>query len=333
MKTWPLFPGFYNLVNPNSPLVYDLDRSDLISLLASWGEPAYRAGQVWNGLYRSFYDSPGEFTALPKTLRQRMASELRFEAFAPKLFLDSSDGQTRKTLFSLPDGNLIEAVLMRYDKRRTLCISTQAGCAMGCVFCATGQMGFKRHLSSGEIVSQVLYYARMLAMESQSVSNVVLMGMGEPFHNYENTMAAIDRLNDPQGYNFGARRFTISTVGLVPAIRRFADRPRRGARSRRRASASDATAALPEGGFDLVHAALLAEYVDPEALAADAPERSVHLELYNRKEMVMGRLNNPEKYQREVERIVGTLQANWLETYGERLKNKSRLRSWKKTSS
>jgi 23S rRNA (adenine2503-C2)-methyltransferase len=207
-------------------LVYDLDRSDLISLLAVWGEPAYRAAQVWNGLYRGFYASPGEFTALPKALRQKMASELRFEAFTPKLFLDSSDGQTRKTLFSLPDGNLIEAVLMRYDKRRTLCISTQAGCAMGCVFCATGQMGFRRHLSSGEIVSQVLYYARMLALEGLTVSNVVLMGMGEPFHNYDNTMAAIDRLNDPQGYNFGARRFTVSTVGLVPAIRRFADEHR-----------------------------------------------------------------------------------------------------------
>lgn len=97
---------------------------------------------------------------------------------------------------------------------------------MGCVFCATGQMGFKRHLSSGEIVAQVMYYARLLQKEDLPVTNVVLMGMGEPFHNYENTMAAIDRLNDSDGYNFGARRFTISTVGLVPAIRRFADEKR-----------------------------------------------------------------------------------------------------------
>lgn len=122
---------------------------------------------------------------------------------------------------------------MRYDPdtfkgrgRRTLCISTQAGCAMGCVFCATGQMGFKRHLSSGEIIAQVMYYARMLKQENQAVTNIVLMGMGEPFHNYDNTMKAIDRLNDPEGYNFGARRFTISTVGLVPMIRRFADEKR-----------------------------------------------------------------------------------------------------------
>ena len=94
---------------------------------------------------------------------------------------------------------------------------------MGCVFCATGQLGFKRHLSSGEIVAQVMYYAQMLKKQDETVSNVVFMGMGEPFHNYENTMDAIDRLNDSDGYNFGARRFTISTVGLVPQIRRFAD--------------------------------------------------------------------------------------------------------------
>jgi len=97
---------------------------------------------------------------------------------------------------------------------------------MGCVFCATGQLGFKRHLSSGEIVAQVMYYAQMLKKQDETVSNVVFMGMGEPFHNYENTMAAIDRLNDSEGYNFGARRFTISTVGLVPQIRRFADEQR-----------------------------------------------------------------------------------------------------------
>jgi 23S rRNA (adenine2503-C2)-methyltransferase len=97
---------------------------------------------------------------------------------------------------------------------------------MGCVFCATGQMGFKRHLSSGEIVAQVMYYARMLKDVNETVTNIVFMGMGEPFHNYDNTMAAIDTLNDSEGYNFGARRFTISTVGLVPQIIRFADERR-----------------------------------------------------------------------------------------------------------
>lgn len=214
-------------------LIYDLDQTQLTDLLRGWGEPAYRARQIWEGLYQHFYDSPEQFTNLPKVLRERLQKELSFSPLEPKIFMDSSDGQTRKTLFELHDGQVIEAVLMRYDPdtfrgrgRRTLCISTQAGCAMGCVFCATGQMGFKRHLSSGEIVAQVMYYARLLKDEELTVTNIVLMGMGEPFHNYNNTMAAIDRLNDADGYNFGARRFTISTVGLVPAIRRFADEKR-----------------------------------------------------------------------------------------------------------
>jgi 23S rRNA (adenine2503-C2)-methyltransferase len=145
-----------------------------------------------------------------------------FTRLQPTLLLDSSDGETRKTLFHLPDGRPLEAVLMRYERRRTLCISSQSGCAMGCVFCATGQMGFGRHLSSGEIVEQVLYYARLLAALDQPVTNVVVMGMGEPFHNYDATLEAVDRLNDPLGMNLGERRFTISTVGLVPMILRFA---------------------------------------------------------------------------------------------------------------
>jgi 23S rRNA (adenine2503-C2)-methyltransferase len=204
-----------------STLIYDLSLPELSSLLTEWGEPTYRAGQIWQGLYRHFWNDPVLFTFLPNSLRAKMAEHFQFTAIVPSTILQSNDHQTIKTLFRLPDDLSIEAVLMRYEKRRTLCISTQAGCAMGCVFCATGQMGFKRHLTSGEIVAQVMYYARLLHAESEAVTNVVLMGMGEPFHNYDNSMAAIDRLNDPGGYNFGARRFTISTVGLVPAIRRF----------------------------------------------------------------------------------------------------------------
>ena len=225
-------------------LIYDLDFPELNKLLKEWKEPAYRAKQVWQGLYQHFYDSPEQFTTLPKSLRDKLAEHVTFSPFSVKVVQDSSDGFTRKTLFELPDMNLIEAVLMRYGdpadnpqispsttgrrakNRRTLCISSQAGCAMGCVFCATGQLGFKRHLSSGEIVAQVMYYARQLKAQDEVVTNIVLMGMGEPFHNYENTMAAIDRLNDPDGFNFGARRFTISTVGMVPAIKRFADEKR-----------------------------------------------------------------------------------------------------------
>jgi len=203
-------------------LIYDLNLDELRTLLLSWGEPAYRAGQIWQGLYQKLWRTPAEFTSLPHGLRQKLASSLRFITLVPDRILQSSDAQTVKTLYRLPDGKSIEAVLMRYDERRTLCISSQAGCALGCVFCATGQMGFQRNLSSGEIVAQVLYYARLLQDEGEKVTNIVVMGMGEPFHNYDNTLAAIDRLNDPQGYNFGARRFTISTVGIVPMIARFA---------------------------------------------------------------------------------------------------------------
>jgi len=221
----------------STTLISDLSLPELTTLLAEWGEPAYRNRQIWQGLYRNFWNTPEEFTNLPAALRQKLTESLEFNILVPTTTLQSSDGETVKTLFQLHDGKAIETVLMKYDPsaafqqaqrdgsgqgRRTLCVSTQVGCAMGCVFCATGQMGFKRHLSSGEIVAQVMYYARLLHDQGEVVTNVVVMGMGEPFHNYNNTMAAIDQLNDPDGYNFGARRFTISTVGLVPAIRRFA---------------------------------------------------------------------------------------------------------------
>ena len=225
----------------STSLIFDLSLAKLASLLVEWGEPAYRTRQIWHGLYRNFWNTPEEFTNLPGALRLKLTESLEFNILVPSSTLQSSDGETVKTLFQLNDGKAIETVLMKYDPfevpqheqieysgqgRRTLCISTQVGCAMGCVFCATGQMGFKRHLSSGEIVAQVMYYARMLHDQGEVLTNVVVMGMGEPFHNYENTMTALDQLNDPSGYNFGARRFTISTVGLVPAIRRFASEKR-----------------------------------------------------------------------------------------------------------
>jgi 23S rRNA (adenine2503-C2)-methyltransferase len=203
------------------PLIYDLDLVDLKEHLAAWKQPAYRADQIWQGLYCKLWNSPDQFTNLPVSLRTKLIHSFTFEALTPIAVQSSRDHQTIKTLLRAQDGQSIEAVLMRYHKRQTLCISTQVGCAMGCVFCATGQMGFRRHLTSGEIVAQVLFYARQLADQGLAVTNIVLMGMGEPFHNYQNTLSAIDRLNDPQGYHFGARRITLSTVGLVPAIHRF----------------------------------------------------------------------------------------------------------------
>ncbi|MCL5428444.1 MAG: 23S rRNA (adenine(2503)-C(2))-methyltransferase RlmN [Chloroflexi bacterium] len=203
------------------PLIYDLDLEQLSAQLQSWGQPSYRAVQLWQGLYQQLWSRPEDFSTFPKELRQKLADEFSFTNLREAERLHSKDGQTTKILFELPDRQPIETVLMRYEERNTLCISTQAGCAMGCVFCATGQMGFRRHLTSGEIVEQVLVFARQLKDEGERVSNVVLMGMGEPFHNYEATLAAIDRLGDPDGFNMGARRFTISTVGLIPAIKRF----------------------------------------------------------------------------------------------------------------
>ncbi len=215
--------------------IFDLDLESIQNMMAGWRQPGYRARQLWQALYHDLALFPLEINTLPNSLRQNLASEfgqgqvngqVTFSRLSPVSIQHSSDRQTQKTLFHLSDNRLIEAVLMSYDRRQTLCISSQSGCAMGCVFCATGQMGFFRNLTKGEIIEQVLFYARELASQEKAVTNVVIMGMGEPFHNYENTLGAIDCLNHPEGLNLGARRFTISTVGLVPMIKRFADEKR-----------------------------------------------------------------------------------------------------------
>ena len=214
---------------PPLPLIYDLDYPQLAAKITAWGEPEYRARQIWRCLYANYWNNPTDsrqFTNLPSIFRQRLSAEFSFKALSPTKSIESADKSTIKILFTLKDGTAIETVLMRYNQRRTLCISTQVGCAMDCVFCATGQMGYKRNLSSGEIVEQVLFFARKLADLNERVTNVVIMGMGEPFHNYDATLAAIDRLNQSNGFNLGARHFTISTVGLVPKIRQFADEMR-----------------------------------------------------------------------------------------------------------
>jgi 23S rRNA (adenine2503-C2)-methyltransferase len=203
------------------PLIFDLSLDELNSTLLTWGEPAYRASQIWKGIYDQLVSDPHELTVLPKSLRERLADTFNFRALDRIAISQSNDDNTEKVLFRLNDGEKIETVFMRYNARRTLCISTQVGCAMGCVFCATGQMGLQRSLTAGEIVEQVLSYARDLAKLEDRLTNIVMMGMGEPFHNYQATIAAIKRLGDPDGFNFGARRFTISTIGLVPMIDRF----------------------------------------------------------------------------------------------------------------
>lgn len=204
-----------------SAFVLDLTFEALSKMVSACGEAPFRAGQIWQGIYRDLRPGWEAFTTLSRPLRERFAAALEYSHLTPVQDLVSSDKETQKTLFTLPDGHAIEAVLMRYTSRQTLCISSQAGCAMGCSFCATGQMGYRRNLSSGEIIEQVLHYARLLRSEGKSVTNIVVMGMGEPFLNYDAVLTAVDRLNDPSGFNLGERRFTISTVGIIPGIERF----------------------------------------------------------------------------------------------------------------
>lgn len=201
--------------------LYVLNQAEIEALLVSWGYPRFRAKQLWAWLYDKPAASFDAMTDLPAALREKLAAEATLGVLSVAAEQASKDG-TLKRVYQLPDGQLIESVLMPYDDdRRTACISSQAGCAMGCVFCATGQMGFARHLTDAEIVEQAMHFAQHLHAEGERLSNIVLMGMGEPFHNYDNTLAAVRRLMGDLG--IGARHITISTVGLVPQIRRFAD--------------------------------------------------------------------------------------------------------------
>jgi 23S rRNA (adenine2503-C2)-methyltransferase len=193
---------------------YDVGRDELAALLE--GEPRYRVEQVWDGLYRQGRD-PSELTNLPKALRARLTDELP-TALREVTRVTADDGATVKFLWELAGGSRIETVLMHYDDRTTVCVSTQAGCAMACGFCATGQAGFERQLGIGEIVEQVVRARRESG--DRRVSNVVFMGMGEPLANYDRTWTAVHRLHDDIG--IGARHLTLSTVGLVPGIRRLA---------------------------------------------------------------------------------------------------------------
>ena len=196
---------------------YDADLGELRALLSD--EPGYRVDQVWDGLYRRQV-GPEEMTELPKALRARLVEALP-AALELSVERVSDDGETLKQLWRLRDGRAIESVLMRYRDRVTVCVSTQAGCAMGCGFCATGQAGFDRHLTTGEIVEQVIRASRRLAADDGGrVSNVVFMGMGEPLANYDNVWPAIERLQADVGIS--ARHLTVSTIGIVPGIRRLA---------------------------------------------------------------------------------------------------------------
>ncbi len=185
----------------------------------------YRLRQIYRAATRELQADVEGVTTLPKELRAALGERgMRFSSVEPMVLQRSSDGQTTKGLFKLRDGNEVEAVLMEhYGDRTTVCISSQAGCAFACAFCSTGQAGFTRNLDSTEIFDQALFFARELATRGKKITNVVFMGMGEPFHNYEPVMGAVALLHDPHGLGLGHRHITISTVGLVDKIDRFAD--------------------------------------------------------------------------------------------------------------
>lgn len=185
--------------------------------------PEFRYRQAYKALFVDQYDNWNDVSVLPKDLRLLLGSKFHIIPNENVNFSKSGDSDTEKILIQLDDGAYIESVLMKYgDIRNTVCVSTQVGCAMGCAFCATGKLGLTRNLTAWEIVQQVLIFSRKMKKNDQRISNVVFMGMGEPFENYEHVMSAIRILNDHDGMDIGARKISISTCGLIPEINRFA---------------------------------------------------------------------------------------------------------------
>ena len=201
--------------------IFDCEWADLAHSIS----PSYRATQIFKSIYTRWQTSFEQMTELPKSARTKLAEE--WEAGLPELHrrFDSVDG-TRRYLIRLADGEMAETVYLPEEHRNTICISSQVGCALACTFCLTGQLGLTRHLSAGEIVSQVVLAQRdNLPWQERDRFNIVLMGMGEPLHNYDNVMKAVRILHDPKGLNISMSRMTLSTAGLLPAIERLATEP------------------------------------------------------------------------------------------------------------
>ncbi len=206
--------------------IADLDEAGRASAVSELGLPAFRSRQLAHHYYGRLVADPREMTDLPAGLRDDVAARLFPTLLTAHRRIECDAGQTRKTLWRAADGTPFESVLMRYPDRNTVCISSQAGCGMACPFCATGQGGLTRNLSTAEIVEQVR--AGAVAMRDEfgaRLSNVVFMGMGEPLANYNRLVAAVRRITEspPDGFGISARSVTVSTVGLAPAIRRLAD--------------------------------------------------------------------------------------------------------------
>ncbi|MEJ5996994.1 23S rRNA (adenine(2503)-C(2))-methyltransferase RlmN [Corynebacterium sp. H130] len=203
----------------------DYTEEERIDILKELGLPKFRANQLAKHYYERLEADPRTMTDLPAAARDKVKEALFPTLMTPVRTISTDEGETTKTLWRLHDGTLLESVLMRYKDRATLCISSQAGCGMACPFCATGQGGIDRNLSTGEIVDQVRAAAATMASEGSRLSNIVFMGMGEPLANYKRVMSAVRQITSPAPHGFGIsqRNVVVSTVGIAPAIRRFAD--------------------------------------------------------------------------------------------------------------
>ena len=204
---------------------YDLTIDALTERLAEAGAPAYRARQMFDWAYGKLVEGYDEMGNVPASLRESFGGAVPFRTMRPLRELVTDNGDTYKLLYQTFDGQLVETVLMLYPDRATVCVSCQVGCAVGCAFCATGLGGLTRNLTAGEIVQQTVDAARKAREVGRQLTNLVMMGMGEPLQNYAETIKFVEIIHDPRGLNFGARRITISTSGIVPRIDALADEP------------------------------------------------------------------------------------------------------------
>jgi len=201
-------------------------KSDLEKWLVDNKLPKYRAKQILQAICKEGKDSYDQITTIPQSLKDLLTKEVPIFSLKPTVVLTSKDGCTTKALFELTDGKKIEAVLMRFqDGRYSVCVSSQVGCQLGCKFCATGTMKFGRNLKGEEIADQILFYAQLLQKEDKKISNIVFMGMGEPFMNYDNVLQSVKIMNDKDGLNIGARNITISSSGICEGIEKLANEP------------------------------------------------------------------------------------------------------------
>jgi 23S rRNA (adenine2503-C2)-methyltransferase len=209
------------------PGISGLDPEALAAWVTAHGEPAYRARQILDAVWSGLAATPDELRTLPKALRAAVEAELRVDTIASTELVPTEGGRTVKGLHRLADGALVESVLMHYParganrERNTLCISSQAGCAVACPFCATGELGFARDLETAEILDQVRDAARRLRAAGRRLTNIVFMGMGEPLLNLDRVLDAVRALSDPERFGLGARHIVVSTSGVVPGIRRL----------------------------------------------------------------------------------------------------------------